>query len=379
MKRANPFLALAESDPDEVVSDDDSSHEDEPGSNLQAAAARAVVTADPRSQKKATKKQRKEQRRSAARTDQPSAQHLERRAITLVKGSKPSKNLSGVVSEAFEVGRWGDALVGLAAMRSLRQVPKLGSVQRWVASLGDGASTDPTALGLLSAILHVASGLGVALGASAVPRGPPATKGGPQTSPLPVKVTPAGSLRLLPDWEAVPLREGSGVGSGEGAAEGVEYGARFRVAATITGPARTPPNVYDLNMFEPREAGVLGLASSREPCGCMAVPFAPGALVLTNLLSPAECAAFIAASNQCGYVPDQPATARSAESLVIWKQHFPGYTGNRSWPLVSSWGFICLFPVPCGSRSRRRPLEWKSARPTSPCSRTSPSWCASAR
>jgi hypothetical protein len=43
-------------------------------------------------------------------------------------------------------------------------------------------------------------------------------------------------------------------------------------------------------------------------------------MVLTNLLNPAECVALVCASDQCGYVPDQPASARDSSSLVAGTQ-----------------------------------------------------------
>lgn len=74
-----------------------------------------------------------------------------------MKGS----TLSGRISDALTDGRWADALLALAEMRSKGQVPKLGALQRWVrdcdaASLRDGSHADPQIFRVLDSILRTA-------------------------------------------------------------------------------------------------------------------------------------------------------------------------------------------------------------------------------
>ena len=75
------------------------------------------------------------------------------------------------------------------------------------------------------------------------------------------------------------------------------------VIAAIPGPERTPANRFDLNIYE-SSPGALALGARAE-VECVQVPFAPGAFVLTGLLTRAECRLFVTASEQLGYVPDE--------------------------------------------------------------------------
>jgi hypothetical protein len=105
-----------------------------------------------------------------------------------------------------------------------------------------------------------------------------------------------------------------------------DYRALFSVVATISGSERTPPNRHDLKIYESAPGAIMGEgsgdhrhdAAGDEKCppplpaplplvpGRVVVPFAPGAFVVTNLLSPRECADMVEASEQMGYVPDEP-------------------------------------------------------------------------
>ena len=160
-----------------------------------------------------------------------------------------------------------------------------------MASLGDAATVDERALGLLNAILRSASGLGERLG---------------KTSSTAVQVAApvvAGSLRVLDDWGAVPLQEQQAPCT----SLDKDYASMFRVLSTIKGPDRTPPNRFDLVIYEPASAAVLGLKQSGRALR-VDVPDVPGAFVLPGLLAPEECAAFVATAEQIGFVPDEPSS-----------------------------------------------------------------------
>lgn len=123
MKRSNPFHLLGGSSDDEK--DEEDLDEGEKGDEEDDTAAPFLAD------KKSRKKQRKEERRAASKTcdntkDMPEAE-LVRRVANLLKGKHSA--LCGRVSDAFEKGRWTDALVALAALRVSGQVPKLGAVQ----------------------------------------------------------------------------------------------------------------------------------------------------------------------------------------------------------------------------------------------------------
>ena len=108
--------------------------------------------------KAAKKKARKAGKRQLEDAEQPAAS---RQKIGYDGGR--NAGWSGQVSDAFFGGRFDDALALLEHGRAQKQVPKLGALQRWVAGLGDGATTQPGSLKLFDALLRVADGLGVAL------------------------------------------------------------------------------------------------------------------------------------------------------------------------------------------------------------------------
>lgn len=90
--------------------------------------------------------------------------------------------------------------------------------------------------------------------------------------------------------------------------------SQFSVLSTILGTARTPPNRHDLRIYEaaPDTFGLRSPSTPLDPVTKHEVPFAPGAFMLTGLLSQAECKRFIQASEEVGFVPDEPAVRTSA-------------------------------------------------------------------
>ena len=366
------------------------------GGALMTAAARK------KAQKAAKKKARKAEKRELERYNCQASQPAATRHKSDAAPAAPS--WSGQVSEAFEDARFDDALVLLEQGRAQKQIPKLGALQRWVAGLGDGATTQPRSLRLLDALLRVADGLGVALkppsasgtetfmlekdgggyGIKMSPEavitrvsGPAASAGlhvgcrilkvdgkpvrrkeevlacvqrSPAGKPLELTATvpasaavPAavadGVLREMPPWAPTSLRfvEGASpqeslvsvskvlasvhkpAGSNTAAdAEKADSGtyadvppaARFlenlRVLAHEKGENRTPPNLYDLDIYYPTPGAFpyeeLPPKPRRDD-----VPFVPGAFVLSDVLTPKECRMIMAIAEAAGFVPDQPA------------------------------------------------------------------------
>jgi hypothetical protein len=164
-----------------------------------------------------------------------------------------------------------------------------------VASLGDGTTTDAKALALLDAILRASTSLG-------------GVKLGKRPAEACKLVVTDGELRALPEWAPIPL----GVNVADVEEAPTDFQSRFSVVATVLGPDRTPPNRHDLRIYE-AAPGTFGLAASHPSLVSKHhVPFAPGAFVLSGLLSRAECLRFMAASAQVGFVPDEPAVRTSA-------------------------------------------------------------------
>jgi hypothetical protein len=69
---------------------------------------------------------------------------------------------------------------------------------------------------------------------------------------------------------------------------------------------RIPANRYDLNIMVAAPGSVIQLPTrSPSPTVPIDVPFLPGARLLGGVLSRAECAALVAATESVGYVPDE--------------------------------------------------------------------------
>lgn len=167
--------------------------------------------------KKALKAERKKARKAQKRAREPGAGDgpdpqqrgpTARRASGEGGGERSGGSWSGQVSLAFEGARWSEALELLEQGRRESKAPKLGALQRWVAALGDGVTTQPRSLRLLDALLRVADGLGVALRAPSGPVGRGGSDGGVRmravklTKPADgsgygLKLDPAGTLIVV--------------------------------------------------------------------------------------------------------------------------------------------------------------------------------------
>lgn len=158
----NPFALLGS---ESSGSGSDDSSEDEGRGRGAAEAPAAAVAPAPAAGRPRSKVEKKKARRAQKRAHESAFGSAPTAARKL--GPKGAAGISGRVSAAFENGHWSDALVLLETMHQLGKVPKLGALQRWVAGLGDGATSNPNALRLLDAVLRVATGLGVALGSGA--------------------------------------------------------------------------------------------------------------------------------------------------------------------------------------------------------------------
>jgi hypothetical protein len=359
---------------------------------MTAAAKKKALKA---AKKKARKAQKRQLEQDNGHSPQPATIRQNGDAATV------ATSWSGQVSEAFEGARFDDALVLLEQGRAQKQVPKLGALQRWVAGLGDGATTQPRTLLLLDALLRVADGLGVALkapsasgtetfmlqknaGGYGIKMSPDAvvtrvsgvaaaaglTAGcrilkidgkpvrrkeevlawvqrSPAGKPLELTATvpkstaaPAaasdGELREMLPWAPTALRfvEGTApqesvvsvskvlasvhkladAGPDTAAAESSTYAdvpsaaktiKNLRVLAHEKGQNRTPPNLYDLDIYYPTP----GAFPYDEPPKTRRddVPFVPGAFVLSDVLTPRECRMIMGMAEAAGFVPDQPA------------------------------------------------------------------------
>eukprot|EP00288_Rhodomonas_lens_P002791 CAMPEP_0177728830 /NCGR_PEP_ID=MMETSP0484_2-20121128/21096_1 /TAXON_ID=354590 /ORGANISM="Rhodomonas lens, Strain RHODO" /LENGTH=373 /DNA_ID=CAMNT_0019241641 /DNA_START=88 /DNA_END=1205 /DNA_ORIENTATION=+ len=231
---------------------------------------------------------------------------------------KHNISLSQVVSDALRDQRWSDALSGLHKMRTQRQIPKLGAVCRWVRecdAAGEGGNSD--AMLVLDAVLRTAD---------------PPQVGAMQTREAEASLRDAATGKLLqPEerhggqvlwyeaWdpfgrEPVRVEEaGATLRAAKGQSEEalVTWRSKFRACWWEAGDSRRPPNRYDLVIHTSREPGAaipLAPRASREAQTTRRdCPFVPGAFMLENVFSKAECEALICAGEAVGFDADQPA------------------------------------------------------------------------
>lgn len=103
---------------------------------------------------------------------------------------------------------------------------------------------------------------------------------------------------------------GAGAGAGDAGSSCAPLPLEIRVVMKEEGEARQPPNHYDLNIFA-CTPGALALATPgssayRQRPRRVEVPGVPGAFVILDLLSQAECGQIRAAAERMGFTPDHP-------------------------------------------------------------------------
>jgi len=256
--------------------------------------------------------------------------------------SSPAFRITSMLGQQV---RWPEALRVLSAIRSdgSKARPKLGAYQRWVREL-NVSEGDPTEVLMMDAIMRVAAGF-PASSQQIPPRGtmyhfPPwapslpasdgssAESGGASSS-----TAPASASEVAGVGEAGEAGEGqhtstisklaslittrreeakAGMAGGAGAPSSLQPGS-WSVLAHEAAHERTPPNHFDLDIYN-CAPGVLTLNSpASRPTARHEVPGVEGALVLSDLLSAAECSELRLASEAIGYRPDVPLSSELDE------------------------------------------------------------------
>ncbi|KAJ3046420.1 hypothetical protein HK097_000874 [Rhizophlyctis rosea] len=202
------------------------------------------------------------------------------------------------ISDALSDGRWTDSLVLLAEMRYRNQVPKLGTLQRWVrdcdaARGADGGSPETRQiLKVLDSILRTAD-------PSMVPKPEGATD-----DPVKMHEPWVGRERASGDIEI------------KTAPDVVQhYKSKFKVVFNEPGPARRPPNRYDatLHLSSPNTIDL----SAPTTVHRITHPTIPGCFMLQDVLTPSECSQILTAAESIGFTPDEPIGGSAADQKSI--------------------------------------------------------------
>ncbi|CAM0138080.1 hypothetical protein VKS41_001303 [Umbelopsis sp. WA50703] len=236
--------------------------------------------------------------------------HLANEAAFAVTGK--GSTLSGRISDALTDGRWADALIALAEMRSKGQVPKLGALQRWVrdcdaASLRDGSHADPQIFRVLDSILRTAD---------------------PELIPKPTEIQHP--VRQNGSWSAFPRSEPLAMVYDTIQAnklfteeQAEQYRSAFRVVHHENGPERRTPNQYDFTLYHSKPGTIKTTKDDMRPAvERIDVPQVPGAFLLKDVLTTSECDQVLSAAEAIGFTPDVPIVGSASESVSILAHNF---------------------------------------------------------
>jgi hypothetical protein len=215
-------------------------------------------------------------------------------------------NLTGQVTGALADGKYTEARIKLAEMRIRGQEPKLGALCRWVRDLDviSGLSTVPESQGaplvqrtarekelitVIDAVLRTAQHRDDNPNAISYPDCPIALQTiwnlRPSTPSEPIYA----SVLDKSIFDSAPS----------------DLSASLRIIETTPGPQRKPPNHHDAILYT-SAPGTIPLSSDKPPVQWHSHPAVPGLGMATNVLSPQECKAIIAAGETVTFVPDAP-------------------------------------------------------------------------
>jgi len=220
-----------------------------------------------------------------------------------------AKTATGKVSEMISSFAWEQALIELRSMRNRGEIPKLGSVQRWVRECDAAGTSDPLALRVLDAILRTAS---------------PEMVADKLITTSEFEVLTDGCIRRYTEFLAAPKCTVGENLEDDGVRKVTEdirakYKQHFRICGFEQAANRKPPNKYDLKIsVSSNELKILQELNSME-CERIKkvhVPNVPGAFLLTDVLSKSERQGFIEAAETAEYSPDEPVARQPGDSIL---------------------------------------------------------------
>ncbi|KAG6027118.1 hypothetical protein E4U41_001051 [Claviceps citrina] len=214
-------------------------------------------------------------------------------------------SLTARVTAALADEQFLEARILLAEMRLRGEEPKLGALCRWVRDLDvvtqpggksivspDRSAGDKERLGVLDAVLRVScpvDGSSTAM--------PP-----PETSP---QIAPQTTWDLRPATAPIQIYQSVLDRSILSPGPGRRPPPPLRVIETTPGHLRKPPNLHPAILYS-SEPNTVPLSPDHGPITLHKHPSVPNLSLATNVLSPEECKAVIAAGERVGFSPDVP-------------------------------------------------------------------------
>ncbi|PNY25389.1 Uncharacterized protein TCAP_04678 [Tolypocladium capitatum] len=222
-----------------------------------------------------------------------------RQSCTAGVNAAEGANLTARVTAALADEKYLDARILLAEMRLRCEQPKLGALCRWVRDLDvvtqpDGVSLDSPSrsakdselLGVLDAVLRVSC---------------------PVDSNTEPPSTLSSHIALQTTWDLRPSTAPHRVYASvlDKSIFSSPLPCSLRNIETTPGHLRKPPNRHPAILYA-SEPNTVPLSSECPPIAYHNHPKVPNLGLATNVLSPAECKAIIAAGESVGFLPDTP-------------------------------------------------------------------------
>jgi hypothetical protein len=230
------------------------------------------------------------------------------------------------VTAAVKKGEWVAALAALQGCLDCQQTPKPGTVQRWVRDCNTSADA-VTNMKMLTAILRV-TGSSITTSTMDVD----SSAGGTNKHGVgKVLVEQLSTIRtsesngqeaelvILEGWrisgenkvDPAAISDSSDAGTSSPEIDTpADTPIESRIIYSEEAAKRTPPNKYDLRLHVTAPDTIQWNTSSSPGNATVkhAVPFAPGAMVLENVLSALECKQLLSVVSQLGFRSDHPVT-----------------------------------------------------------------------
>jgi len=221
---------------------------------------------------------------------------------TGLNSTASGSNLTGRITAALADGKLTDAKVLLAEMRIRGEEPKLGALCRWVRDLDviSGVSTvedtftersakDQELISVLDGVLRVCGAIDTNTLAEFDPDSPIAVQETWDLRSSAPTLQVYASVLDTTIFDAAPPK----------------LPESLRVIETTPGPLRKPPNHHDAILYTTKP-GAAPLSATPPPISHQHHPIVPGLSLATQVLSPTECQAIIAAGETVNFLPDAP-------------------------------------------------------------------------
>ncbi|KAG5984605.1 hypothetical protein E4U55_004047 [Claviceps digitariae] len=228
-------------------------------------------------------------------------------------------NLTARVTAALADDKYLEAKILLTEMRLRAEEPKLGALCRWVRDLDvvtqpkgasivspDRSTKERELLEVLDSVLRVSCPIDYS--STAIP---------PPESSRHIALQTTWDLR--PPTEPLPIYESVLDKSILSTGAAPLSSSSFRVVETTPGNLRKPPNHYPAILYT-SEPNTVDLSLDHGPVTLHKHPNVPNLSLATNVLSPQECKAIIAAGESVGFLPDVP--IRQDEDTSVLAHNF---------------------------------------------------------